>query len=120
MEPEEIAQNLIARVNDPGDIQRLLEEMIEDEEKFGSFTKGSADIEDPGIKLVLDVFNRERSQEVIRIVRNLEEVSAKYGDKGEPNFLKDSIFAKAAHDWSKMQEQFLFKLLQLMSEEEQQ
>lgn len=84
----------------------LIKEMLDHEEKTGSFTKTAKKDDTLFTKLILDVFNRERSKEVIDVLRRMSETANKLVDEGiegeKGDSVRDAILAKSASDYYKL------------------
>lgn len=82
--------------------EKLLAEMIEHEEKTGSFGKTARGNDPPHTKLVLDVFKKDRSEEVTDVLQRLSDTANELGyekDGGKGDIIRDAIYAKAASDY---------------------
>ena len=79
------------------DREKLLAEMIDHEERTGSFSKTAKKEITKQEQLVLDVFNREKSREVIKWLEKLK------GFTGY-NAVQEAIFAKASSDHVRLEE----------------
>jgi hypothetical protein len=93
-------------VKGEGDNQeQTLKEMIEHESRTGSFTKTArADIP-PHEQLILNVFDKDKSAETIKAIRNLDKVANELkDDKKDEDIVKQSIWAKATSDYFKLSE----------------
>lgn len=86
----------------------LIKEMLDHEEKTGSFTKTGRNDDGPFTKLILDVFNRARSKEVVDVLRRMSETANKLIDEGadgeKADSVKNAILAKATSDYYKLGE----------------
>jgi len=79
----------------PEERERLLEEMIDHETRTKSAEKTMSGKEiTPQVRLVLNVFNRERSSEVADFLAKFKTVLG----NGGPDFVQDAMLAKAASD----------------------
>jgi hypothetical protein len=89
--------------------QETLKEMIAHETKTGSFTKTGKENDPPHVKMIVDVFNKDKSEEIVRVLKNLSNTSNKLiedgsveGEKGD--IVQQSIWAKATSDYFKLAE----------------
>jgi hypothetical protein len=93
-------------VKGEGDNQeQTLKEMIEHESRTGSFTKTARTDIPPHEQLILNVFDKDKSAETIKAIRNLDKVAneLKEGEEDE-DIVKQSIWAKATSDYYKLGE----------------
>jgi len=83
--------------------EKLLEEMVEHEDKTGSFAKTGREDDPAHIKFILDAFKNSKSKEVIAHLQSLTDIVNKYGykdsDNREGDIIRDIIFAKATSDY---------------------
>lgn len=93
-------------VKGEGDNQeQTLKEMIEHESRTGSFTKTARNDIPPHEQLILNVFDKDKSAETIKALRNLDKVANELKEeKGSEDFVKQSIWAKATSDYFKLGE----------------
>lgn len=86
----------------------LIKEMLDHEEKTGSFTKTGRNDDGPFTKLILDVFNRARSKKVVDVLRRMSETANKLIDEGadgeKADSIQNAILAKATSDYYKLGE----------------
>jgi len=88
-----------------GDYQeQTLKEMIKHESKTGSFAKTGRENDPPQVKMIVDVFNKEKSAEVVEALKNLDEVYYKYGGEEAGDIVNQSIYAKGISDYYKVGE----------------
>lgn len=93
-------------VKGEGDNQeKTLEEMIEHESRTSSFAKtAKADIP-PQEQLILNVFDKNKSAETIKALRNLDKAANELiKDEENGDIVKQSIWAKATSDYYKLSE----------------
>lgn len=89
--------------------EALLNEMIEHEEETGSFAKTLKPTHKPHEKLIVDVFKKEKSKEVVEALEDLFKVAyendteTKDEDK-DRDIIRDSIYAKSTSDYFKLGE----------------
>jgi len=82
--------------------EQTLKDMIEHETKTGSFTNtAKADIP-PQEQVIFNVFNKDKSAETIKVLRNLDKVANELNadeEKGYVDIVKQSIWAKGTSDY---------------------
>ena len=96
-------------VKSKGDNQKeTLDEMITHEERTHSFAKTGKEDDPAHIKMIVDVFNREKSDEIVRVLKNLSETSNKLIDEGldgeKGDIVEQAIWAKGTSDYFKLGE----------------
>ncbi|MFA5935800.1 MAG: hypothetical protein WC787_03030 [Patescibacteria group bacterium] len=102
MEKEPFTEWIIARSQDTYR-KGLLEEMIEHEERTGSFKNSARKELDPVDQLVFDIFDRQKSEETIRVLEGVENAAKATGYEGDNvGAVKSAIFAKATSDYFKL------------------
>lgn len=79
------------------DRKNLLMEMIDHEERTGSFRKTARGEITGAQQAVLNVFDRQKSAEIVKTFGEVKKVLMEDGGK-ETDLVKDAIFAKAASD----------------------
>lgn len=86
--------------------EELLQEMIEHEEDTGSFAKTSKPNGTEFEQVILDLFKREKSDEVAGILRKLCEVTDEHGlndvDGSSTDLIKTALWAKGTSDFYKL------------------
>jgi len=96
MGEEDFQEVLLLRTETPYR-EKLLEEMLEHEKKNGSFAKtATGEISDTQ-KLILGVFDEDKSVESISLLHRASEQANKHGGD-EIDLVNDAIFAKATSD----------------------
>jgi len=79
------------------DLRVLLEEMINHEEKTGTFAKTAKGKIKPEIQIILNVFDKEKSKETVSYFDKIDRLLADHKDS-ETSLLSEAIFAKFASD----------------------
>jgi|SRR3989344_2833930 len=77
--------------------EKLLAEMIDHEERTGSFRKTARGEITGAQQAVLNVFDRQKSAAIVETFGKVKEVLMEDGEK-ETDLVEDAIFAKAASD----------------------
>lgn len=95
MNEEDFKKSLILRSET--DRVKLLEEMIDHEERTGSFRKTAKEEISGSGQAVLDVFDRDKSSRIARTFEKVKEVLTE-SEKEDIDLVEDAIFAKAASD----------------------
>ncbi|MCA9392500.1 hypothetical protein KC614_04890, partial [candidate division WWE3 bacterium] len=83
------------------DMESLLEEMIDHEEEMGSFKKTARGEIKPAEQMILNVFNKEKSSEIIDLFKKIDN-ALKDSEEGAPNLINDAFFAKFASDFHEL------------------
>lgn len=85
-----------------------IKQMTEHETRTGSFGKTKREDDTPFTKLIVDVFDTEKSAEVVSTLRNLSTTANKLVDEGaegeKGDIVKQSIWAKGVSDYYKLGE----------------
>jgi hypothetical protein len=85
---------------EPPQQTEFLGQMIDHEEKTGSFERRKQESDSDFTKLIFDIFKRERSKETIDILTRMNNAVRELGHSGD-NIVKQAIYAKATSDYFK-------------------
>lgn len=90
-------------MKEPDHQKEMLAEMIDHEERTGSFAKSKKESDTDFTKLIFDVFNRDRSKEVVDVLKRLSSTANELGYKdehgGKGDVVTQAIWAKATSDY---------------------
>jgi hypothetical protein len=86
----------------------FLKEMIKHETQTGSFAKTGRENDPPHVKMIVDVFDKDKSEEIVNALRKLSDTSNELIDKGadgeKGDIVQQSIWAKGTSDYYKLGE----------------
>lgn len=98
MDKDEFQTWMLMRIQAP-EQDSLLKEMIGHEEKTGSFAKTFREDDPDYYKLFIDLFNKDKSESVKKVLNDAKAMLEKYGYKSEGDVIKESMMAKAVEDY---------------------
>jgi hypothetical protein len=101
LEMEEAEAQKIFLERHTADLKTLLEEMIDHEERTGSFAKTARGEIKPAEQMILNVFNKTKSKEIFELFSKIDNALTDSGDDA-PNLIDDAVFAKFASDFHKL------------------
>ena len=96
---EDLAQKVFLERH-TADLKSLLAEMIDHEERTGSFAKTARGEIKPAEQMILNVFSKEKSKEITDLFDKIDNALTD-SESGAPNLIDDAVFAKFASDFHK-------------------
>lgn len=98
MDKDALQTWILMRIQKP-EQEKLLEEMIEHEEKTGSFGKTFREDDPPFYKLFTGLFRRTTSKKIKEMLEHMDQTLEKYGRKSDSDVVKESMMAKSIEDY---------------------
>lgn len=98
MDKESFQTWMLMRIQKP-EQERMLQEMVDHEEKTGSYEKTFREDDPSFYKLFLDLFKRDKSKKTQEVLESMKWTLEKYGEKTDADVVKESMMAKCIEDY---------------------
>ena len=102
---EEFVSWVLFRIIGPNR-EKLIKEMVEHEDKTGSYAKTGRKDDPAHIRFILDAFKKNKNKEVVARLQSLTDTVNKYGYKDGDNrkgdIIRDIIFDKSTLDYAEL------------------